>query len=449
MSERYTSLAPAYAVYYENYYPYEEIVEWLTYHGSVLTQRREWSYEIITATDETFVARFREISDAEQLRSILRFSSKTLEDFKLKLDIGPVYTSDMSQRKTQPEFAPCERELVFDIDAGDYDRIRTCCAGPAMCDKCWRFMELAVPLLILFCRVHGFNDYFFVFSGRRGLHCWICDARARKLSKDSRKSMVDAFNIISIDTGSVLRESYDHSNWLCRLIHDHICIRFFSQMLEEQNWLGGGVEKHLAKYSKESLLTELRRADSALLSSAPIFFFLHITLCIYSCLVAGGYPVTTGSAKNSDGRFASLLTTFIGKLTMITSSAARWTELELLIKDYDPILAAIRVYYTYPRFDVEVTRGMNHLLKIPFSVHSKSRKISVPFPPAPILKTYSIDTGVLQLGPLDTDDSLPRFLPSDAPTVDDLLSGHTEHYFKYRTYFSRIVHQVTAPYDGT
>lgn len=44
-------------------------------------------------------------------------------------------------------------------------------------------------------------------------------------------------------------------------------------MLEEQNWLGGGVEEHLAKYSKESLLTELRRADSALFSSAPIFSF--------------------------------------------------------------------------------------------------------------------------------------------------------------------------------
>lgn len=259
--------------------------------------------------------------------------------------------------------------------------------------------------------------------------------------------MVDAFNLISMDTGSVLRESYDHSNWLCRLIHDHICIRFFSQMLEEQDWLSGAVEEHLAKYSKEGLVTELRRADSALLLLAPIFFFLHTTLFIYSCLSAGGFPLTTGSAKNPDGRFASLLAVFVGKLTLITSSAARWTELELLIKDYEPILAAIRVYYTYPRFDVEVTRGMNHLLKIPFSVHSKSRKISVPFPAAPILKNYSIDTGVLQLGPLDTDDSLPRFLPSEAPTVDDLLSEHTERYFKYRTYFSRIVHQITASYD--
>lgn len=448
MSERYTSLAPAYAAYYDGHYPYEEIVEWLTYRGSIPTPRREWSYEVITATDETFVARFREVADAEQLRHALRFSPKTLEDFKLKLDIGPVYTSDMSQRKAQPGFAPCERELVFDIDAGDYDRVRTCCTGPAMCDKCWRFMELAVPLLVLFCRVHGFEDYFFAFSGRRGLHCWICDTRARRLSRDARKSMVDAFNIIDMDTGSVLQVSYDHSNWLCRLVHDHICTRFFSQMLEEQDWLGGGVDECLAKYSKDGLVAEVRRADSALLSVAPIFFFLHVTLCIYSCLSSRGLPLTTSSAKNPDGRFASLLAAFIGKLALIAASAARWSEFESVMKDYEPVLAAIKVYYTYPRFDVEVTRGMNHLLKIPFSVHSKSRKISVPFPAAPILEGYSIDAGILQLGPVDTEESLPRFLPSEAPTVDDLLNGHAERYLKHRAYFSRIVQHVAAHGDS-
>lgn len=448
MSERYTSLSLAYATYYDHYYPYEEIVKWLTYQGSVQTSRREWSYEVITATDETFVTRFREVTNAEQLRLILHFSPRTLEDFKLKLDIGPVYTSDMSQRKTQLDFAPYERELVFDIDAGDYDRVRTCCTGAAICDKCWRFMELAAPLLILFCRIHGFKSYFFAFSGRRGLHCWICDSCARKLSKDVRKSMVDAFNIINLDTGTVLQISYNHSNWLCRLIHDHICTHFFSQMLDEQDWLGGKIDEYLAKHSKDSLITEVRRADSTLLSTAPIFFFLHITLGIYSCLSSRGLPLTTNSVKNPDGRFASLLTTFIGKLTLITSSASRWAEFELVMKDYEPVLAAIKVYYTYPRFDVEVTRGMNHLLKIPFSVHAKSRKISVPFPAAPIFESYSIDTKILQLGSIDGERSLPRFLPSETPTIDDLVNGHVESYLKYRTYFSRIVQYVTTHHDG-
>lgn len=42
---------------------------------------------------------------------------------------------------------PEKRELVFDIDMTDYDEIRTCCQGGAICIRCWGYIAAAVKVL--------------------------------------------------------------------------------------------------------------------------------------------------------------------------------------------------------------------------------------------------------------------------------------------------------------
>lgn len=113
-----------------------------------------------------------------------------------RIDIGPVYDNDARNNKqAEKRGEAVAREFIIDIDMNDYDDIRTCCVSKTLCEKCWQFLVAAYEVLErLLKKCFGFRHILWVFSGRRGIHAWVCDREARDLDNKNRRAVSDYLN---------------------------------------------------------------------------------------------------------------------------------------------------------------------------------------------------------------------------------------------------------------
>lgn len=386
--------------YYKMLLPFRYLFQWLLHLPAVT--------EDFTKRDIAWELRNEIYQRYNSFTSEKEFHDAVCRANPMRFEIGAVYTHFPNQRKVLPKLAlkPVAKELVFDIDLTDYDDIRTCCQDKAICTKCWRFIQVATTVIDDALRNDfGFEHLVWVFSGRRGAHCWVSDRRARELDEAGRKAIID---YLDVTAGKSIRKPYHP---LVERAFDHCKTQFEEVILREQDpWNTSSTDETTAKKRQANV--------DDLLDTLP------------------------------DKKLREALRT---KWTSPLSLADKWRDLNdvaaevckgyqltaVLEAKKDIILRAL-----YPRLDVNVSKQLNHLLKSPFCVHPATGNICVPFDPKQNLSG-------------DAADDAYGFNPTTLPKLIDIQreleawrgDSDNEHWMKtslkpYVEYFGRYVTEL-------
>lgn len=178
--------------FYQRLFPWRYLFQWLN-HSPTPTpdfENREFAFTL----PNDAMLRYMSYRTSDLLRKdVLRL-------MPTRIEIGPAYTTNPRERKMLQNtagFRPLSKELCFDIDLTDYDDIRTCCDKANICNKCWRFMVMAVKVIEAVLRDDfGFKHIMWVYSGRRGIHAWVSDKSARTMDDSKRKVIAGYLEVI-------------------------------------------------------------------------------------------------------------------------------------------------------------------------------------------------------------------------------------------------------------
>lgn len=363
---------------------------------------REFSFTFENHEGHTYWTRYKTFKTTQQLRKYIE------QKEPLRIDIGSsgyeppiVWRQHKTDRILFGDFEQtkwCESELVIDVDLKDYADVRTCnCTSKRIydpycpecgllvgddshhayekvcncswkkfkdniCASCWKFAQCAMMILDYILRHKwGFKDFFFVFSGGKGIHCWILDEHARSFDHKQRDEFVQSFLIWKPNGKKISRD------------------RMLMENLPYDPIFGQDFDNFLTFLFKQLIL------------SSNIFDIRHEQT---RARIVDYFDLQGMSSKVCIEAFMKVCTECKHKnFTGIQTWDALMSFNDTYLTAQEAFINRRRCVYGYifPRIDDNVTRKPEHLRKAPYSLHQSTQCVALPLLPHSMETIFTFD----------------------------------------------------------
>ena len=323
-------------VYYKTFFPSKDIYDWLTLGEPEATKK-----SLFVRRELVFV---KSGSDGTMKFMRAHFKQGTLEEFKtlllkdipIRIESSTINSVPYYERVVAgPGFSRLEKDIGMDIDIDEYDPVRICCKNDKFCKKCWcPLMGTAIKFISVFLdRTFGLDNIFWVYSGRRGMHCWIVDSKYRKTKQNIRESIVKKLDNMTDIT----------------LLSFEPCVP-----QEYKKIIIDGLNLYLE--SCPDLFGEERILDK-------------IFRDIYDTQTDIGYQVYFASKKN--------LSILYDKHKNSRKAFDIWLKKSIYetSSQQEKIRYRVGLVLCRPRIDYKVTTQYSHCQKIPFCIHPRTKNV--------------------------------------------------------------------------
>ncbi len=234
--------------------------------------------------------------------------------------IGAVFNEPPSRDQPIHSIKWRGHELVFDIDLNEYDAVRKhvcdCQGADQVCIRCWQLINLAIRIIDETLRFDfGMEEIVWLFSGRRGVHCWVIDNIGFHLNQEQRMSIIDYLSVIHGEDEKARVQDRSKIKYDLRKRLEQTVFTCFLKSVRHKDLLGLGFSTGVASNIMKQLKFQEGRIDESL-------------------------------SRSFNKRLAQ-------------------------INKYDEILRRWA-----PRIDHKVTIDLRRLIRLPYSIHGKTGQVA-------------------------------------------------------------------------